>query len=50
MLFLSFSLQPDYLKPLDSNFIGQYENLKMLETRSHPFVVLSSTDEQRIYR
>lgn len=44
------TLQPDYLKPLDSNFVGQYENLKTLETLSHPFVVLASTDEQRIYR
>lgn len=44
------TLQPDYLKPLDSNFVGQYENLKTLETLSRPFVVLASTDEQRIYR
>ena len=44
------TLQPDYLKPLDSNFVGQYENLKTLETLSRPFVVVASTDEQRIYR
>ena len=43
-------MQPDYLQALDSNFVGEYEGFKTLETSSRPLIVIATADDFRLFR